>query len=532
MDNQQQPDLLSGRTLFRSGLALVILAVTFLFRYSIEQGWIGPLARVGLAAGLGAIMIGLGVTLTKRPLYGNLLQGGGAAVLYLAAFAAHRQYQLIDNTEALIQLAAVATLTLALALRARSEALAGIALAGAASAPLVIGGRFELPGGDALYLTMVGIAAAYLLIRLHWLFAYLTATATISYAVATDVISDLLSSGGFRSAAPSDIDVIAAVTLAWTLLVAVPLYLAYVGDEDRRISVSLPSLTTTFGTPLAYAALFGAFHDDLSRLDWAFVAMAGSAIHIGAGIGLRRTGNRAVSRTQAIPAIIMGLLAMVNGLSGDWLLVGFAAVSAGLVIAGLRSDNRMMADIGITGFGMTMIASVITVAIVAGNSRTVTEVIPVGLVLALIGLTGLTIRLETEDDDPISTSLLGVWYVGSIMWMLFEFPRLGDSGLAIVTAGWAVLGLLAIAVGKALSNRPVLGLGFTTVGLALAKLFLVDLAEAPPITRMSLFAGIGVALLAVGYWLGDSPTGVETQTEEASEADETLEAVSKIDQLS
>ncbi len=37
----------------------------------------------------------------------------------------------------------------------------------------------------------------------------------------------------------------------------------------------------------------------------------------------------------------------------------------------------------------------------------------------------------------------------------------------------------------------------------MAKLFLVDLAEAPPIARISLFAGIGIALLAVGYWLGD-----------------------------
>ena len=42
-------DLLSGRTLFRLGLALVILSVTFLFRYSIQQGWFGPLARVGMA---------------------------------------------------------------------------------------------------------------------------------------------------------------------------------------------------------------------------------------------------------------------------------------------------------------------------------------------------------------------------------------------------------------------------------------------------------------------------------------------------
>ncbi len=91
METRPSQSLLTGRTLFRTGLALVILSVTFLLRYSIEQGWFGPLARVGLAAAAGAIMIGTGLALNQgRRLYANLLQGGGAAILYLTAFAAHR----------------------------------------------------------------------------------------------------------------------------------------------------------------------------------------------------------------------------------------------------------------------------------------------------------------------------------------------------------------------------------------------------------------------------------------------------------
>ena len=85
-----------------------------------------------------------------------------------------------------------------------------------------------------------------------------------------------------------------------------------------------------------------------------------------------------------------------------------------------------------------------------------------------------------------------------------RYPRLGANGLAAVTAGWAVLGLAAVVAAKVSGSRPILGLGFTTLGIAMAKLFLVDLAEASPVARISLFAGIGVALLAVGFWLGDN----------------------------
>ncbi|MDH3250788.1 MAG: DUF2339 domain-containing protein, partial [Acidimicrobiia bacterium] len=113
-------------------------------------------------------------------------------------------------------------------------------------------------------------------------------------------------------------------------------------------------------------------------------------------------------------------------------------------------------------------------------------------------------------------------FVGTIGWMLAEFPRLGENGLAAVTAGWAVLGLATVIAAKITGSRPILGVGFTTLGVAMAKLFLVDLAEASPIARISLFAGIGVSLLAVGYWLGDS--GVDARSTDAEHTEQIEEA--------
>ncbi len=513
-------DLLTGRTLFRLGLGLVILSVTFLFRYSIQQGWFGPLARVGMAAAAGAIMIGIGLTLSEqRRLYANLLQGGGSAVLYLTAFAAHRQYELLDTTEAFIQLAAVATVTIALALRARSELLAGIGLLGAATAPILVGGRLEVPGGDAAYLAVVGAAATVLLLRMRWLFSYVVAVASITIAVSLEVAWDLLGDlTALSGLPPTTPDVVASIALAWALLVGVPLYLAYGPDRGDRISTALPAVTTSFGSPLVYAALYTAFSSEITRPGWALIAAGGAALHAIAGFGLHHRGRDVVARIQIIPAIVLGILAMSAGLTGDWILVGMAAIAAGAVIGGTRAGIRLLTDLGHAGMALTFIATAITSAIVTTEVRTVGELLPAALVIAIIAVTGVALWVEESETFDTEQVYFVSAFVGTIGWMLVEFPRLGENGLAAVTAGWSVLGLAAVVAAKVSRSRPILGLGFTTLGIALAKLFLVDLAEASPVARISLFAGIGVALLAVGYWLGDN--GVDAHLADADRSEE------------
>lgn len=511
MEAKRTLDVLSGRTLFRVGLALVILSVTFLFRYSIQQGWLVPLARVGLAAAAGAIMIAIGLTLSEsRRIYANLLQGGGSAVLYLSAFAAHRQYGLLDTTEAFIQLAAVATVALFLALRSESESLAGVGLLGAATAPILIGGRLSVPGGDAAYLTMVGLAATVFLLRRQWLFSYVVSVASITFAVSLEVGWELINDLVGRSALePTALDVAAAIALAWALLVGVPLYLAYGPHRGEPISTALPAVTTTFGSPLVYAALYGAFADDFTRFGWAMIALAGALFHAFAGLVLNSRGREVVARVQIIPTVILGILAMSAGLTGDWILVGMAAISAGAVIGGNRSGIRMLTDVGHAGLALTFVAAAITTLLATGDARAVGELMPAALVLAIISLTGWGLWIDVADTFDTERVYFVAGFVGTIGWMLVEFPRLGGNGLAAVTAGWTVLGLAAVSVAKVSGSRPILGLGFSTLGIAMAKLFLVDLAEATPVARISLFAGIGVALLAVGYWLGDNDLAPE-----------------------
>ena len=78
--------------------------------------------RPGVRASLAALGMRLAVS---RPGYGLSLQGAGAGILYLTAYAAFRLYGVLPEAPAVVLLIAVSALTVWLAVRNDSQPLAG-----------------------------------------------------------------------------------------------------------------------------------------------------------------------------------------------------------------------------------------------------------------------------------------------------------------------------------------------------------------------------------------------------------------------
>ena len=83
--------------LLRLGVVILVMGIGFFLKYSIDQGWLAPTARVALA-----ILVGLGLIIGGSRLLGSLynllgqgLIGGGIATLYFSIFAAVNFYHLI-----------------------------------------------------------------------------------------------------------------------------------------------------------------------------------------------------------------------------------------------------------------------------------------------------------------------------------------------------------------------------------------------------------------------------------------------------
>lgn len=129
-----------GNAMTRIGVVVLFFGVAFLLRYFAEHFTISIEVRLLGVAFAGAVLVVVGLrTARTRPAYGWSLQGAGMGVLYLTAYAAYRQFDVIGAGPALALLAIISAITVWLALLADAEALAALALSGAFLAPILTG---------------------------------------------------------------------------------------------------------------------------------------------------------------------------------------------------------------------------------------------------------------------------------------------------------------------------------------------------------------------------------------------------------
>ena len=109
---------LGGRLFIWIGGIALALAGAFLFKYSIDQGWLGPKVRCALGAALGVAMLGGGEWMRSREgRIAQSLSAAGVAVLYASLFASISLYEFIDPAVGFLLLAGLTAGAIVLALR-------------------------------------------------------------------------------------------------------------------------------------------------------------------------------------------------------------------------------------------------------------------------------------------------------------------------------------------------------------------------------------------------------------------------------
>jgi uncharacterized membrane protein len=492
-------DLLSARAIFRLGLFLVLAAVAFFLRYSFEQGWIGPIARVGMAASAGMTMIVTGVQIsTRRPAYGNVLQGGGAAVLYLTAFAAHQRYGMIDTTGAFLLLGAISAAVVGMALRQSSQPLAISGVAGALIAPVAVGGRIDVFPGDTGYLLAVLGVASWLFLARRWSWLFAAAVAGVGFVVSIDIVRVL-----FGSTTVSALEVQTGITALWAIGWGVAIAGAIRNPGAVDSATVIPAAATT--TLPLYSGLATLAVWDVAPGDraWMAVTLGLAATHTIAFAVLRST--RAPSMTAAIqlvPASLLAVLAWAGGLEGASLLAAIAAQAAVMVVVGIRAK---VAPLALTGHLLAGVVSTAWVIVVFSERDPVfgASDIWTGVVVAISGVLALLIAGEDEPHATLAQVYGALSLPAALGWAAVSLGPL-PSGPGLVTGIWALIGIALIVKGQLDSAGLIRNLGIGVILLAVTKLLVIDLGSTSPLVRIGLFSGIGVALLAVGYWLGSS----------------------------
>ena len=131
-------DLLRKNLFAVAGVVLLLLGFVVLFR-SIEWGHLlSPLAKVSLGWAAAAALGFAGIRLSARNgLWGQVVQGGAAAIGFLATYVGASGYEVVSPTVALVLFTAISGALVYRALKEDAKVLAGVGFLGAYAAPLL-----------------------------------------------------------------------------------------------------------------------------------------------------------------------------------------------------------------------------------------------------------------------------------------------------------------------------------------------------------------------------------------------------------
>lgn len=163
------------RWLLYIGIVAIVVGVAYFEKLAIEYGWIGETARVVQGAVVGLALMFGGTRFVKRgyAVYGQMMAGGGGAILYLSTYAAFNFYALIERPLAFVLMVANTVLIAWLADRQRSQGLALFAVGGGFATPFLLPATTDAQIALFTYDAILIAGTAVLSRRRDWPFLHL-----------------------------------------------------------------------------------------------------------------------------------------------------------------------------------------------------------------------------------------------------------------------------------------------------------------------------------------------------------------------
>jgi hypothetical protein len=461
----------------RVGIVAFITGVALLVIY--RFGALGVLVRVALGYALAGALGAGGLWMTRHPrlggqrLVGQLLVGGGLAVGYFVTYALHfvASFRVVDSEAVALVLLALAIVgVVAAAHRMRSETVAGVSL----FLGLHTGMLSEVTAFTLLATAGLAAGAVFFLVKNRWVVVPLSSLVAVylthaSWAVwpPEGVVRPLSLGLGF---------------LALYFALFTYAALARADGLPPRSQVALPVINWAGATGLAALALEGR-EGALLRL-----LLGVSAVHVGlAALAAWRRNAPAVGVFLAL-ALATFAAALPLHLEGAGLTLAWAALGVGAAGA---SRWREVPALGWVALAALAVALGHEALWEAGPS-------PLALTAAARAAlaAGFVVAERWTRAEP-RYAVRGLHAGGAAAAAaLLATALLPD---ALRTLGWAGAAGALFAVGFRLRARDYRLAGFGLLGLAAARLLLVDLSGLTPDQRILTFLASGALLLALSF---------------------------------
>jgi uncharacterized membrane protein len=161
---------IGSRWLLYVGVVAIVVGVAFFEKLAMDNGWITATARViqGGVAGLLLLLAGRQLAARGFPLYGQMIEGCGIAILYVVTFAAFNVYHLIGRPLATAMMVAITGTAGWSADRARSQGLAILAVGGGFATPFLLPVQTDTQFALFAYEAVLIAGTMYLARRRDW----------------------------------------------------------------------------------------------------------------------------------------------------------------------------------------------------------------------------------------------------------------------------------------------------------------------------------------------------------------------------
>ncbi len=468
------------------GIGLVLFGVIFLFKYSIDEGWITPPVRAltGLALGIGMLMTGVRIRADRRPL-GQLLSGGGIGALYITGFAAYRLYDLVSHPAAFAFMVFITVLAFLLSQRQEEAALSLIGTAGGLGTPfLLYQGSGNLPGLVGYTCLVLGGAVA-IYYRRGWRSLFWASFAGC-WLIFNTLADPQISMGG-----PLALQL--GILFGWFAFSAMPVL-----REVRTGRVSVDEFPhahlASVLTPLLVLWLSGRTWL-LSRVEWGWMALAGAAVYGVAALILKgRDEKTRIATTHALLGLLLGTVAICLLLEGDALFFAVAVEAAALHLISHKLADRGTAACAHVLFSAVAVwlAAHLMIRFEEGsmlNAQAMTD-----LAVLLIGA-GVSRAILSRDAAALYRILAHAAFLAWLWGALMPLPN----GAGYVSITWGLYAVALLILGLRLNLRGLRIVAMGTLFLVVGKLFLMDLAALRAIWRILLFLGFGGLFLVLSY---------------------------------
>ncbi len=474
------------------GIGLLLLGLAFLFKYSIDQGWLTPAVRIafGLALGVALLLTGYRVSSSRRH-FSQVLAGGAVASFYITGFAAFQLYALVSHGLAFGFMVLTTLLSFWIALRYEARVLAIIATIGGLATPfLLYTGRGNVPG-LVMYLCLLLSAALGVFYLRGWTWL-LRVTVVGGWTVLLFATDGLKAAAHRPGGAPiSDYWWLeSAFLFCWLAFWGVPLWRQLGRTTDRIGYVYALVVLSPFIT-IGFSELIW----DLSQRSWGWIILGGAVLYAFVSLWLKHKGQKALAWTHFVTAMALLTLSLWSLLEGETLLLALAAEAMALHLANSRVNSHVLEAGGHVLFVICGLWLLAHMTEGVGGA----DVTPVR---ALTDLTVLGAAVLSSWYLPRAlprVSYLSLAHLFFLAWLYCRLHLLAQ-GQAWITVTWGVYGAALLLAGLLLNRRLLRFAALSTLATVVAKLFLVDLDRLDPLWRVVLFLGFGGAFLLLSYY--------------------------------